>query len=98
MVPWAGGETSATAIDKSLHKNLRRDFKSGLSASSLKQFEPAVIKNLDVYFQKILEGPRVSDGWSQAKDMNSWSMEPVAPVLRTFIDSKAKIYGYPSTL
>ena len=98
MVPWAGGETTTTAINKQLHKSLRHDFTSGLSASSLKQYEPAVMRNLGVYFQKMLEGSRVNYGWSQAKDMNLWSMEPVAQNLRVLIDGKAKINAYPSTL
>ena len=73
MVPWEGGWTSATCIDKTMHRSLRHTVVSGMSASSLKRFEPSILKNVAVYFHELLEGPRSEEGWSQARDMNSWS-------------------------
>ena len=75
MVPWEGGWTSATCIDKTMHKSLRHTVVSGMSASSLKQFEPSILKNIAIYFSQLLEGPHLEDGWSQARDMNLWSMK-----------------------
>ena len=77
MVPWKGGETSATSIDKSIHRSLRHTLVSGMSNAALKQFEPAIHSNLDIYLQKLLEH-RAPDGkWSQAEDMISWSIVSV---------------------
>ncbi len=73
MIPWKGGETAATAVDKTLHKGLRQIVVSGLSPSTLKQFEPAVLKGLEIYFQRLLEGPPSNEGWSQARNMRVWS-------------------------
>ena len=75
MVPWEGGWTSATCIDKTMHKSLRHTVVSGMSASSLKLFEPSILKNVAIYFHELLEGPRFEEGWSQARDMNLWSMK-----------------------
>ena len=74
MVPWEGGWTSATCIDKTMHRSLRHTVVSGMSASSLKLFEPSILKNVAIYFHELLEGPRFEEGWSQARDMNLWSM------------------------
>lgn len=74
MVPWEGGWSTATSIDKHLHRNLRGTVTSGFSTASYKQFEFVVFKNLDIYFQKLLEGPRDADGWAEPKDVNWWSM------------------------
>ena len=75
MVPWEGGWTTATCIDKTMHRSLRHIVVSGISASSLKEFEPSILKNVGIYLNKVLQGPRSEGGWSQARDMNLWSME-----------------------
>ena len=80
MVPWEGGWTTATCIDKTLHRSLRHTVVAGISTSSLKQFEPSILENVDIYFQKLLEGPRLDGGWSQARDMNLWSMKSPAAI------------------
>jgi cytochrome P450 len=75
MIPWEDGWSSATSIDKDLHKVLRRTVSSGFNSDSLKQFEPAILKNFNAYFTKILEDSRYAeDGWSALQEMNHWSM------------------------
>ena len=73
MIPWEGGETSATSIDKSIHRSLRHTLVSGMSNAALKQFEPAIHANLDIYFEKLLERRTPLEDWSQAENMISWS-------------------------
>ena len=74
MVPWEGGWTTVTSIDKTMHRNLRHTTVSGLSAPSLKQFEPSILKTVGIYLDQLLEGPHFDGGWSQVRDMNLWSM------------------------
>lgn len=79
MVPWEGGETSATSIDKSIHRSLRHTLVSGMSVASLKQFEPAILENLDIYFRGITATLTSGKEWSRAENMISWSMKvPIA--------------------
>ena len=78
MVPWEGGETSATSIDKSIHRSLRHTLVSGMSHAALKQFEPAIHSNLDIYFRKLTERKAPDGNWSQAEDMISWSIVSVS--------------------
>lgn len=61
-----------TSIDKTLHQNLRRTFRSGVGAESLAQFEPAILRNLAIYFSQINRDTD-SHGWSTPCDMRKWS-------------------------
>ena len=73
MIPWPEGWSSATARDKDLHRDLRRNISSGFSNANLIKFEPAVIRNLDIYFRKVITDVEVEDGWTAPRDMHSWS-------------------------
>lgn len=74
MVPWADGWSSATSIDKELHRSLRNTLLLGFNANSLKKFEPAILKQLDILMDKVLQGRKHSGTWGPAMDMNGWSM------------------------
>jgi hypothetical protein len=76
MIPWKDGWSSATSIDKNLHRALRSTMLLGFSPASLKKFEPAILKNLETYFSKLLHGRPENGGWALAKDMNKWSIRP----------------------
>ena len=73
MVPWPGGWSSATALDKNLHRDLRRNISSGFSHENLKRFEPAVIENLEIYVKKLTQWPCSVDGWGPPVEVHSWS-------------------------
>lgn len=60
------------SIDKTLHRNLRRVVRSGLGADFLSRFEPAILRNLRVYFGELRKGED-PDGWSPAANMRKWS-------------------------
>ena len=75
MVPWPGGWSSATAVDKSLHKDLRRNISSGFSNENLKRFEPAVIENLECYIKKLTQRSSSIDGWGPPIEIHSWSTQ-----------------------
>jgi hypothetical protein len=62
-----------TSIDKQLHHDLRRVFRSGVVAESLAKFEPAIIRNLEIYFSELTKTIS-ADGWSASADMRRWSM------------------------
>jgi hypothetical protein len=64
---------AVTSIDKTLHHNLRRVFRSGVGADALAQYEPAILRNLTIYFSEITKA-RQPDGWTTAADMRKWSM------------------------
>lgn len=72
MVPIPDGWSCMTSIDKELHHNLRKVFRSGLGANFLARYEPAIVRNLGVYFGE-LQRHRDADGWSSAADMRKWS-------------------------
>lgn len=72
MIPIPDGWSTMTSIDKGLHHNLRRVFRSGVTAEYLARFEPAVLRNLEVYFSE-LGKTNDPDGWSMAADMRRWS-------------------------
>ena len=73
MLPWAGGWSSATCIDKDHHKTLKKTLQSGFNVNALKQFEPAVLRNLKRYLDRFGQQTADADGWSAAFDMKSWS-------------------------
>lgn len=68
MVPIPDGWSTMTSIDKELHHNLRRVFRSGVTAESLARYEPAVLRNLEVYFSELAKAKEI-DGWSVPADM-----------------------------
>lgn len=72
MVPIPDGWSTMTSIDKTLHHNLRRVFRSGVSAESLARHEPAILRNLAVYFSQLTK-TKDREGWSAAADMRKWS-------------------------
>ena len=72
MIPIPDGWSTMTSIDKTLHHNLRRVFRSGVTADCLAAYEPAILRNLDVYFSEINK-VQDSKGWSTAADMRAWS-------------------------
>lgn len=72
MIPMLDGWSTMTSIDKALHHNLRRTFRSGVGAKSLALFEPAILRNLKIYFSELTR-KRDANGWSSASDMRAWS-------------------------
>jgi hypothetical protein len=66
------GWTSTTCIDKTLHRNLRRVIRNGLSNDLLALHEPAILRNIEVYFSELTE-VKDSEGWSLPSDMRAWS-------------------------
>ncbi|ROW11831.1 hypothetical protein VPNG_04908 [Cytospora leucostoma] len=73
MIPIPDGWSTMTSIDKTLHHNLRRVFRLGVGAEALATFEPAVIRNLKVYFSqltKVIDG----EGWSPSANMRKWNL------------------------
>lgn len=73
MVPWANGWSTATAVDKGLHRVLRKTVVSGLHAKALRQFEGAIHRNLNLYLMLLTEGKKDRAGWSAVRDMRLWS-------------------------
>ncbi|KAM4065027.1 cytochrome p450 [Hirsutella rhossiliensis] len=73
MIPIPDGWSTMTSIDKTLHHNLRRVFRSGVGADYLARFEPAILRNLKVYFGQ-LQREMDADGWSAAADMRKWNL------------------------
>ena len=72
MIPIPDGWSTMTSIDKKLHHNLRRVFRSGVGADSLALYEPAIVRNLEVYFSQ-LTAAKDSEGWSASGNMRKWS-------------------------
>lgn len=72
MLPMPDGWSTMTSIDKTLHRNLRRVFRSGMAVDVLARHEPAVVRNLEIYFGELLRD-RDAQGWSAAADMRIWS-------------------------
>ncbi len=72
MIPIPDGWSTMTSIDKTLHHNLRRVFRSGVGAEDLARFEPAILRNLKVYLCE-LQREKDAEGWSSAHDMRKWS-------------------------
>lgn len=73
MIVEDNGWSTMTCIDKGLHHDLRRTFRSGLGADWLSRFEPAVPRNLDVLFgQLTAPGELDAEGWSRTADMRKW--------------------------
>ena len=73
MLPLPGGWSTMTSIDKNLHHNLRRVFRSGVTAENLARYEPAILRNLTVYFSQLTKA-KDGEGWSTVADMREWSM------------------------
>ncbi|KAI5917751.1 benzoate 4-monooxygenase cytochrome P450 [Camillea tinctor] len=73
MIPIPDGWSTMTSTDKTLHHNLRRVFRSGVTTESLSQYEPAILRNLEIYFSQLTK-PTCSDGWSTAADMRKWNL------------------------
>ena len=73
MVPWEGGWSTATVLDRDLHKILRKTVLSGLQPAKLKQFEEGIMRNLQVYMDKLSQAARQIDGWSEPQDMRRLS-------------------------
>lgn len=72
MIPIPDAWSTMTSIDKGLHHKLRRVFRSGVTTDFLAQYEPAVLRNLIVYFSQLTEA-KDAEGWSAAGDMRKWS-------------------------
>ena len=72
MIPMPDGWSTMTSVDKTLHHNLRRTFRSGVGAKSLALFEPAILRNLEIYFSELTR-KKDAKGWSSASDMRAWS-------------------------
>jgi hypothetical protein len=72
MIPIPDGWSTMTSIDKTLHHNLRRVFRSGVTAESLARYEPALLRNLEIYFEQLTKS-KDSQGWSAAGNMRKWS-------------------------
>jgi hypothetical protein len=72
MIPIPDGWSAMTSIDKTLHHNLRRVFRSGVTTDFLAQYEPAILRNLNVYFSELTK-VKDAQGWSTANDMRKWS-------------------------
>ena len=72
MIPIPDGWSTMTSIDKTLHHTLRRTFRSGLTSEYLARYEPAILRNLEVYFAELT---RIKDGegWTAPADMRAWS-------------------------
>ncbi|CRG83867.1 putative cytochrome P450 4d21 [Talaromyces islandicus] len=92
MVPWADGWSSATSIDKELHRSLRNTLLLGFNANSLKKFEPAILKQLEILMDKILQGRKDQGKWGPAMDMNSWNQWFALDMITDFG------FGAPSSL
>ena len=73
MIPWPGGVSSATALDRDLHRDLRRNISSGFSNDNIKKFEPAILENLEIYIRKVMHGPHSREGWGPSVESHSWS-------------------------
>ncbi|KAF2726593.1 benzoate 4-monooxygenase cytochrome P450 [Polyplosphaeria fusca] len=73
MIPIPNGWSTMTSIDKKLHHNLRRVFRSGVGADSLALYEPAIVRNLEVYFSQ-LTAAKDSEGWSASGNMRKWNL------------------------
>ncbi|TGJ81757.1 hypothetical protein E0Z10_g7012 [Xylaria hypoxylon] len=73
MIPIPDGWSTMTSIDKDLHRNLRRVFRSGVSAECLAQHEPAILRNLRIYFSQLLQ-TTYPEAWSHASDMRKWNL------------------------
>ena len=72
MIPIPDGWSTMTSIDKTLHHNLRRVFRLGVSAEALALYEPAVLRNLKIYFSQLTKS-KDAEGWSSPSDMRAWS-------------------------
>jgi cytochrome P450 len=72
MIPIPDGWSTMTSIDKTLHHNLRRVFRSGVTTEFLARYEPAILRHLDIYFSQ-LTSSKSSDGWTHPADMRKWS-------------------------
>lgn len=79
MIPIPDGWSTMTSIDKTLHHNLRRVFRLGASTASIARFEPAILRNLKVYFSQLTDVTNM-EGWSHPADMRKWSMFRARPV------------------
>ncbi|OTA88155.1 hypothetical protein M434DRAFT_374900, partial [Hypoxylon sp. CO27-5] len=73
MIPFPDGWSTMTSIDKSLHHNLRRVFRSGIGTESLARYEPAITRNLKIYFNE-LQKEQSPEGWSAPSDMREWNL------------------------
>ncbi|KAI1357426.1 benzoate 4-monooxygenase cytochrome P450 [Xylaria arbuscula] len=73
MIPIPDGWSTMTSIDKDLHRNLRRVFRSGVSSECLARHEPAILRNLKVYFSQLIRNID-SAGWSEGSDMRKWNL------------------------
>ncbi|KAI0476354.1 benzoate 4-monooxygenase cytochrome P450 [Xylariaceae sp. FL0804] len=73
MIPIPDGWSTMTSIDKKLHHNLRRVFRSGVGAQSLALYDKAVVHHLEVYFAQIM-GSEKPKAWSQPADMRKWDL------------------------
>ena len=72
MIPIDDGWSAMTSIDKSLHRNLRKVFRAGVTTEYLSRFEPAILRNLEVYFSQLMKVVD-KEGWCAAGDMRRWS-------------------------
>ncbi|KAI1208163.1 benzoate 4-monooxygenase cytochrome P450 [Annulohypoxylon truncatum] len=73
MIPIPDGWSTMTSIDKTLHHNLRRVLRSGLTTESLARYEPAILRNLKIYFSQLTQ-ERDGEGWSSTGDMRKWNL------------------------
>ncbi|KAH8719241.1 benzoate 4-monooxygenase cytochrome P450 [Phaeosphaeriaceae sp. PMI808] len=73
MVPIPNGWSTMTSIDKTLHHNLRRVFRSGVTTDSLARYEPAILRNLEVYLGQLTKLKDIN-GWGVANDMRKWNL------------------------
>lgn len=73
MLPLLDEWSTMTSIDKTLRRNLRRVFRAGVTAENLVRYEPAILRNLMVYFSQLTR-TKDDEGRSTAADMRGWSM------------------------
>ena len=72
MVPWKDGWTVLSCINKSLHRKMRRTLMDGMSDTTLREFEPIVLAQLDLLIQMLTKSESTSSKWSEAFDMSQW--------------------------
>jgi len=73
MIPIDDGWSAMTSIDKSLHRNLRKVFRAGVTTEYLSRFEPAILRHLEVYFSQLMKVVD-KEGWCAAGDMRRWNL------------------------
>lgn len=61
------------SINKTDHARKRRILNAAFSDRALKSAEPFIIRHVDRWCQRLLEGSEKDKGWSQPKNMADWS-------------------------